>query len=311
MSDPQTSKERRHSSPLLIVLATIGGLVLFGTAAMFLLVLWVSKGMVSTPLVHHGEKIGVVEIKGVIAEPEDKIKALREFRYDQKIKAVVVRVDSPGGAVGASQELYEEILMLDREKPVVASLGTVAASGGYYASLGARHIVANPGTVTGSIGVIAKIPNVQALLEKLGIKTTVIKSGSFKDMGSIVRDMTKEEKDLFEGVMKDLHQQFISAVAKSRKLPEEKVSVLADGSIMTGNQALDAKLVDETGNFSVAVERAAVLAGIEGRPELVYPRKDRLSILREIVEKGGADTMSRVLRWLMESPAGSPVAYEI
>ncbi|PXF59519.1 MAG: signal peptide peptidase SppA [Deltaproteobacteria bacterium] len=311
MQELRTRKERRYANPLLVALATIGVFTILITVAIFLLILWTTKGGITSPSIYHGDKIGVVDIKGLITEPEATIKALRDFRYDQKIKAVVIRINSPGGAVGASQELYEEIRRLDQEKPVVASLATVAASGGYYASLGARHIVANPGTVTASIGVIMKMPNIEGLLEKLGIKTTVVKSGTFKDLGSVTRDMTGDERALLQGVMQDIQKQFVTAVAQSRELPEEQVSAIADGRIMTGHQALDAKLVDELGNFSVAVDKAAGLAGIEGRPELVYPKKNRISIMRELLQEEGAKTLGNALRQLLGSPAGSPVSYGI
>jgi protease-4 len=311
MQELRTRKERRYAHPLLVALATIGVFTILITVAFFLLVLWTTKGVVTGPLIYHGDKVGVVEIKGLITEPEATIKALRDFRYNQKIKAVVIRIDSPGGAVGASQELYEEILRLNQEKPVVASLATVAASGGYYASLGARHIVANPGTVTASIGVIMKVPNIEGLLEKLGIKTTVVKSGTFKDLGSITRDMTEDERALLQGVMQDIQEQFVTAVARSRNLPEDQVSDIADGRIMTGHQALDAKLVDQLGNFSVAVDKAASLAGIEGRPELVYPKKDRISIMRELLQEEGAKTLGNALRQLLGSSTDNPVSYGI
>ncbi|MEA1990848.1 MAG: signal peptide peptidase SppA [Thermodesulfobacteriota bacterium] len=311
MQDLRTRKERRYAHPLLVALATIGVFTVLITVAFFLLILWTTKGGITTPSIYHGDKIGVVDIKGLITEPEATIKTLRDFRYNQKIKGVVIRINSPGGAVGASQELYEEILRLDREKPVVASLATVAASGGYYASLGARHIVANPGTVTASIGVIMKVPNIEGLLEKLGIKTTVVKSGAFKDLGSITREMTEDERALLRGVMQDIQKQFVTAVAESRKLPEEQVSAIADGRIMTGHQALDAKLVDQLGNFSVAVDKAASLAGIEGRPELVYPKKNRISIMKEFLREEGAKTLGNALRQLLGSSTDSPVSYGI
>ena len=311
MQELRTRKERRYAHPLLVALATIGGFTILIMLAFFLLVLWTTKGMVIGPSVYHGDKIGVVDVKGLITEPEATIKALRDFRYNKKIKAVVIRINSPGGAVGASQELYEEILRLDQEKPVVASLATVAASGGYYASLGARHIVANPGTVTASIGVIMKVPNIEGLLEKLGIKTTVVKSGTFKDLGSITRDMTEDEQTLLQKVMQDIQKQFVTAVAKSRNLPEEQVSAIADGRIMTGHQALDAKLVDELGNFSVAVDKAASLARIQGRPELVYPKKDRISIMKELLQEAGAKTLGNALRQLLGSSTDNPVSYGI
>lgn len=311
MQESGTRRESRHAHPLLVALATIGGFTILITLALFLLVLWATRGVVTGPSIYHGDKIGVVEIKGLITESEATIKSLRDFRYNQKIKAVIIRIDSPGGSVGASQELYEEILRLNQEKPVVASLATIAASGGYYASLGARHIVANPGTVTASIGVIMKVPNIEGLLEKLGIQTTVVKSGAYKDLGSIVRDMTEDEQALLQGVMQDIQKQFVKAVSKSRNLSEDQVLAIADGRIMTGHQALDTKLVDELGNFSVAVDRAAGLAGIEGRPELVYPKKDRISIVRELLQEEGTKTLGNVLRQVLGSSLENTVSYGI
>jgi protease-4 len=311
MDDTRSRKERQYAHPLLVVLATIGGLTLFITVAFFLLLVWTTKGVISGPSVYHGDKIGVVDIKGLISEPEAIINDLRDFRYNEKIKAVVIRINSPGGSVGASQEVYQEVLRLDKVKPVVASLSTVAASGGYYASLGARYIVANPGTVTGSIGVIMKLPNIEALLEKLGIKTTVVKSGTFKDLGSITRDMTEDERALLQEIMQDIQEQFVIAVVKSRKLTKDQVSAIADGRIMTGHQAFRAKLVDELGNFSLAVDKAASLAEIEGRPELVYPKKDRISIMKELLHEEGAKTLSNALRYLLKSSPDSPVSYDM
>jgi len=309
MAKSYTPQEQR-AHPILVALATIGGLTLLGIVAFSLMMVWMARGIVFGPSVYHGDKVGVVAVKGVIADPEATLKALRDFRYNKEIKAVIIRINSPGGAVGASQELYEEIRMLDKKKPVVASLGTVAASGGYYTAIGARYIVADPGTVTGSIGVIAKIPNVKGLMEKLGIKTTVVKCGSFKDLGSITRDMSKEEHALLQGVMEDVHQQFIMAVAKSRRLPEKQVSGLADGRIMTGNQAFNAKLVDKLGNFSVAVDYAAKLAGIKGRPELVYPTRNRLSALREILEGEEADAINNIFQQVLKAPINRSLSYE-
>lgn len=311
MQELRTRKERRYAHPLLVALATIGGFTILITLAFFLLILWTTKGMVTRPSLYHGEKIGVVDIKGLITEPEASLNSLREFRYNKEVKAVVIRIDSPGGAVGASQELYEEISRLNQEKPVVASLGTVAASGGYYASLGARHIVANPGTVTASIGVIIKVPNIENLLEKLGIKTTVVKSGVFKDLGSITRDMAEDERALLQEIMQDIQNQFVMAVSRSRNIPEEQVSTIADGRIMTGRQALDAKLVDQLGNFSVAVDKAASLAKIQGRPELVYPKKDRLSIIRGLLQEEGVKILANALRRLLGSSTENPISYGI
>ncbi len=308
MTKSYIPKGRAH--PVLVALATIGGLTLLGITVMFLMGIWMARGLLFGPTVYHGDKVGVVTVKGIIADPEPTLKVLRDFQYNKDIKAVVVRIDSPGGAVGASQELYEEIKRLDRKKPVVASLGSVAASGGYYTAIGARYIIADPGTVTGSIGVIANIPNIKGLMEKLGIRDTVVKCGSFKDIGSITRDMTKEERTLLHGVMEDVHQQFIMAVAKSRRLPEKQVLAIADGRIMTGNQALHARLVDKLGNFSVAVDQAAKLAGIKGRPELVYPAKNRLSVLKEVLEGEETRAMDNILHQVLKAPVNRSISYE-
>lgn len=301
MSTPNSAPMRRSAHPVLIALATIGSLALLIAVAFWLFVFLLTRSGVSVPVVLGGEKIGVVEVKGIISEPEAALKALREFGRAEDVRAVVVRIDSPGGAVGASQEIFQEIRRLDQKKPVVASLGTVAASGGYYAALGARRIVANPGTVTGSIGVIMKIPNVGPLLEKVGIKTTVLKSGALKDLGPTTRDLTPEERVVLEGVMHDVHRQFVDAVVESRGLDEEHVEVLADGRILSGRQAREVDLVDELGNFGVAVDLAANLANVTGELRLVYPRKDRFSLIRELLEEEGAQGLTHILSRLLQS----------
>ncbi len=292
-SERQRVKER--PGLFLTVLATIGALALFSFLAFSVLIFLMFRSGGEVTVVSGGPKIGVVEINGVISRPESYLKAIKQFQDDEDVKAVIVRIDSPGGAVGASQEIYQELRRLDREKPVVASLCSVAASGGYYAAIGARRIVSDPGTLTGSIGVIMKIPNVGPLMEKLGIKTTVLKSGEFKDIGSVTRDFTEAERQLMQGVLDDVHQQFIEDVARSRGLSVEDVTALADGRVFTGRQALQARLVDKLGNFSVAVAEASALAGIKDKPTIVYPRKDKITVLRQLLEEGGAQGISRAL----------------
>ncbi|MDA8162105.1 MAG: signal peptide peptidase SppA [Desulfobacteraceae bacterium] len=301
MDNAQPGARSGSRSTLLIVLATIGGLAVFSAAAFFLLIFWMVRPNVMGPVIGSGDEIGVVDIKGVISESEPTLKALRKFGQDPHIKSIIVRIDSPGGAVGASQEIFEEIRRCDQKKPVVASLGTVAASGGYYAAVGAREIIADPGTLTGSIGVIMKLPNIGALMEKLGIKLNVLQSGALKDLGPINRDPSPEEVKVISGVMDDIHKQFIAAVAAGRKLPVGQVEPLADGRIFSGRQALDHKLVDKLGNFSVAIDEAARLAGIKGEPRLVYPEKDRMSILRAIFEEGGAQGILNIAERLLVS----------
>lgn len=294
MTDSDVNDRQRPRSLLTTVLATIGGLTILGFLFITLLFIWIVRSVGERPVLS-GQGIGVVEITGMIADVEPYLEMLRGFRDATDIKAVIVRIDSPGGAVGASQELYEEIRAVDEEKPVVASLASMAASGGYYAALGARHIVANPGTVTGSIGVIMKLPNIGPLLDKLGISTTVIKSGDLKDLSPVTRDITEQERQVLAGVMDDIHTQFITAVSESRGLPLEDVERLADGRIFSGSQAHDLGLVDELGGFERAVERSAEYAKLSGRPEVVYPQEDRLRLLQKMLREEVSALLSGVL----------------
>jgi len=230
------------------------------------------------------EGIGVVELKGVILESEETLEHLVAFREEPKIKAIVLRIDSPGGAVGASQEIFDEVRRTSKVKPVVASMGSVAASGGLYVSLGASKIVANPGTLTGSMGVILKFANLTGLFEKIGYKNEVVKSGRLKDIGSPSRAMTGEERQMLQGMIDNVQSQFVQAVSESRSLPAAEVEKIADGRIFSGQQAREYGLVDQLGNFSDAVLLAADLAGMkaEKMPELVYPPEENFSFLRLI-----------------------------
>lgn len=235
------------------------------------------------------EKIAIIEIKGVILEPQPIIEKLIKFRKNEKIKAIVLRIDSPGGAVGPAQEIYAEVRKTQREKKVLVSVGSTAASGGYYIACAADKIVANPGSITGSIGVIAETLNVEELLRKIGLRPMVIKSGKHKDIGSPTRAMTEEEKKLLQEVLDNVHEQFIRAVAEGRQMPIEKVRPLADGRIFTGDQAKALGLIDELGNLEDTISWAAKLAGIKGEPEVIYPEKKKFSIwellLQEAIQK--------------------------
>ncbi|MCX7769647.1 MAG: signal peptide peptidase SppA [Proteobacteria bacterium] len=222
-----------------------------------------------------GDSIGVVEITGVIKDGKEELRQLYDFGKNNKVKAIIIRIDTPGGAVGPSQEIYNEILKIKKKKPVIASIGTIGASGGYYIASGASKIVANPGSITGSIGVIMQFMSFESLLGKVGIKGNVIKSGEYKDTGSPFRDMTKEEKVLMQGLLDDVHNQFIDAVSNGRNLNRKEVEKIADGRIITGKQAKDLKLVDELGNFNDAVEIAKKLSGIQGEPKLIFGRKKK------------------------------------
>jgi len=228
-----------------------------------------------TPL---SDKVALVRITGMIVDSTDVIEELKEYENDNSIKAVILRVDSPGGAVAPSQEIYEEILKLKGKKKVVVSMGTVAASGGYYISAPADKIVANAGTLTGSIGVIMEIPNISGLMQKIGVETQVIKSGEHKDIASMFKSLQPEEKQILQNVLDDVHNQFIQAVSEGRGMKFEEIKKLADGRIFTGRMAKEAGLIDELGNLQDAILLAGKLTGIEGEPEVVQ-KKEKFSVL--------------------------------
>lgn len=224
-----------------------------------------------------GEKIAVIRIEGPIMDAKHTIDEIKEYARDQSVKAIVLRVDSPGGAVAPSQEIYEEVKKATAKKKIVVSMGSLAASGGYYISAPVSRIFANPGTLTGSIGVIMEIPNIEGLMSKVGVRTEVIKSGRNKDMASAFRSMGKEQRKILQGALDDVHDQFINAVAEGRKMLPSDVRKLADGRIFTGRQALAAGLVDELGDLEDAIKAAAKLGGITGEPD-VLSKKDKNSV---------------------------------
>jgi len=215
-----------------------------------------------------GERVGVVEVRGVIADSDEIVDALKDFERTSSIKAVVVRIESPGGGVAPSQEIYQAIRKLREAKPVIASLGGVAASGGYYIASACDAVVANPGTITGSIGVIIELGNVEGLLQKLGIQAEILKAGTYKDMGSPVRPLTREERRLFQDMIDSVHAQFVGAVAEGRGMDLRKVRELADGRIFSGEQAQAVGLVDALGGLQDAVAMAADRGGMVGEPRV-------------------------------------------
>lgn len=229
--------------------------------------------------------VAVVEIGGIITESREVIERLHRFRDNERVKAVVLRIDSPGGSVGPAQEIYAEVLKLREVKPVVASLGSVAASGGYYIACAAQHIVANPGTITGSIGVILEFANVEELMGKIGLKSVVIKSGRYKDILSPTREITGPERELLQGVIDSIHGQFIDAVASGRSLPHEQVVALADGRIFSGAQAQGLGLLDALGNLQDALDTAGALGGIAVSPKVIYPEKKRPAIWEFFIQE--------------------------
>jgi protease-4 len=219
-----------------------------------------------------GDRIGLLEVQGLILDSESVIVRIEELRKDEGLEAVVLRIDSPGGGVAASQEIYSALLKLRAAgKRLVASMGSVAASGGYYIACAADTIVSNPGTITGSIGVIMEFPQTHELFSKLGIDFEIIKSGRFKDTGSPHRGISDRERQYLQEVIDDAHEQFVRAVADGRRLDLEEVRRIADGKIFTGSRALTEGLVDVLGSQADAVDIAAEMVGIEGEPTLIRP----------------------------------------
>ena len=231
-----------------------------------------------------GDRIALIRVEGVILDSQTTIEDLKRFSENPSVKAIVIRIDSPGGGVVPSQEIYDAVKRVrsKNNKAVIASMGSVAASGGYYIAAATDRIVANPGTLTGSIGVIMETANVEGLFQKIGVEGVVIKSGKYKDVGSPLRKMSADERGLLQAVMDDVHKQFIEAVAEGRSLEIRAAQALADGRIFTGRQAKEAKLVDELGDLEDAIQLAAEVVGIEGEPKVVEPRR-RFS-LREILD---------------------------
>ena len=252
---------------------------------MFLPLLYMSPLFLTTTSVGFGfdKAIGLIKVKGTITEEVEKetTKNLRKYRRNKNIKAIVLRIDSPGGGVAASQEIYNEIKRVRNVgKPVFASMGSIAASGGYYIAIPCDKIYANPGTMTGSIGVIMEMFNVEELMEKIGIYSMVIKSKEHKDIGSPFREMTEKEKKLLKSLIDDVYNQFTDAIVLERGLKKEDVLRIADGRILTGKQAVELGLVDELGDMEDAITSVAKEVGIKGKPKVLTPKKKRPTLLQ-------------------------------
>ena len=222
-----------------------------------------------------GSKIAILEIKGAILSSREIIEHIHSIKKNGNVKGVVLRINSPGGGVSPSQEIYSEVKKLARIKKVVASFSSIAASGGYYVACAAEKIVANPGSLTGSIGVVMDFSNVQGLLEKLGLRSYVIKSGKFKDIGSPLREMTNDEKQVLQSVIDTVHNQFVDAVVEGRGKNREEIKKIADGRIFAGEQALSLGLVDKLGSLQDSIDLVAKLAGIKGEPKVFYMEKKK------------------------------------
>ena len=223
--------------------------------------------------------MGIVKLEGPIFDVEDILKDLNYFAERSDVKAIVLRVNSPGGAVAPSQEIYEKVKTISLEKPVVTSVGSLAASGGFYAAVGSNKIVANRGSILGSIGVIVEYPVAVKLLDKIGLRFETITSGAAKDIGSPTREVTREDREALESVVNNLHQQFVDAVSSGRSLDRDFVLSIADGRVFTGEQSYELGLVDTLGTLDDAVSLAGHLASLEEIPERIYPEKKRYRLL--------------------------------
>ncbi len=226
------------------------------------------------------KRVGLVEIVGDIESSEGIVDQLEHMRRDSSIRAVVLRLDSPGGGVAASQEIYDAVQRVRKEdKPVVASMGSVAASGAYYVACAADSIVSNPGTLTGSIGVILSFPNTEELFKKVGVRFEVVKTGKYKDIGSLSRPMTPDEKALLQGVLSNVYEQFVNAIADGRGMEKSDILPYADGRIFSGSQALEYGFVDRLGDLDDAIKLAGEMGKIQGRPVVVRKERRRVSVL--------------------------------
>jgi len=267
----------RQKHPILLGIFILTGIFFLFLGGVSLLISSLISHGPQTDIFSKKEGVGIVELKGLIVSSEQTLKHLTEFRNNSNVKSIVLRIESPGGAVGAAQEIYQEVMRTNSVKPVVASMGSMGASGGYYAALGAERIIANPGTMTGSIGVIVKFPNLEGLFEKIGYKSEVIKSGPLKDVGAGDRPLSKEERKLMQDLIDNVYDQFVRHIAAARDMEEDIVRGLADGRIYTGEQALEVGLIDSLGNFTDAITIAADMGGLDAEktPQLIYPKVDR------------------------------------
>jgi protease-4 len=262
------------------------GICLLLLIGLFFLLLMVLAGSIfEKRTLTWGERVGVVTIEGVIRNSQEISRQLDTYGKDGSIKAVVIRIDSPGGGVTPSQEIHDAILAVKAKKKVVASMGSVAASGGYMIACATDRIVANPGTVTGSISAMMHFANAEELLKKIGLKSSVVKSGRFKDIGSPTRPMTEEEKALIQSLIDDTYDQFLDIVAKGRRMSKDDLRRMSDGRLFTGRQAQKLGLVDELGDLNHAVRLAGSLSGIEGEPTVVYPPKKKSTLWDLIVQQ--------------------------
>lgn len=269
-----------RKNPLLVILGISAVFfVIFVAVAIATVMSMTSTGQGPQKIFGKTNAIGVLEVKGVIMDSKQLLEHIDKFENDGRIKGVLVRINSPGGAVGPSQEIYDALVKLQKKKPVYSSMASIAASGGYYVAVGTKRIFANPGTITGSIGVIMQFADLSKLYQWAKVNPYVIKTGKYKDVGSPSREMGPEEKALLQDMIDNVLGQFRKAVATGRNLPMEKVVEVSDGRIFSGEQAKNNKLVDDLGGFNDAVEALAKEVGIKGEPTLIYPTKKKKELL--------------------------------
>ena len=273
-------REQPRSRVFLWVLLGGGAFFLF-LVGIFALVYFSVRSQQKDTFTGFGDKIAIVDLEGVILTPKDVVEQLRKYADDSSIKAIVLHVNSPGGGAAASEEIYREVLRVrdQKKKRIVASIETVGASGAYYVSSATNKIFADDASIVGSIGVIAQWVNYEELMKWAKLKDITIKAGEFKDVGSPTRDLTPVERAYLQGLIDDMHVQFIHSVANGRHMKDDDVRVLANGKVWTGEQAVPLKLVDQIGDFRAAIEDTAKSVGIKGEPTLVHPEKERKSLL--------------------------------
>src|SRR5271168_4928699 len=258
-----------------------GGLFTLFVVAVFSLVYLSFAGRDDESFTGFGSKIAVVDLDGVIFSPKQIVPQLKKFADDDSVKAIIIHVNSPGGGVAASEEIYREVKRIrdQKKKLIVASIETVGASGAYYVSSATNKIFADNASIVGSIGVIAEWYNYGELLKWAKLQAIVLKAGEFKDTGSPVRPMTPAERAYMQGLIDNMHAQFIHSVAAGRHMKDDDIRPLADGKVWTGEQAIPLKLIDQIGDFRAAVADTAKSVGIKGEPTIVRPEKDRKSVL--------------------------------
>lgn len=260
---PYANPPFRKRRPKLFFFLLLAGALLVGRGLFAIWDALDARGVFSGP------RVGLVTIEGFIGDSAPAVEWIEKLRKNPSVAGVLLRIDSPGGAVAPSQEVHMAVKRLSASKPVVASMGTVAASGGYYIAVAAREIFASPSTLTGSIGVRMQLSNVQGLMERLGVSSESLTTGKFKASGSPFKELTREERAYLQNILDDMQAQFVEAVAEGRKMPKDAVLPLADGRVFTGRQALEYKLVDATGGKEAALSRLATLCALEGEPEIL------------------------------------------